>query len=217
MNIVKLSAALSLLVRGVDGTCQCKDVCAEYERKGPKCWVVQTRDWTKGCPPRFRKCENKVNYEWDDPLFGECHKKSLCQAGDWGACVNEGDTWCPGMCRCNILGCSCDPCAVCRSAWDLTEGLVDVPDSEDDYNWYMGLSPQDKLAHLNEVVCQKHGYGDATSFDFIKAVEDHTDENLIDDDEKNNNDAATKYNIKDRASTRGYNKTVRIHRVHYQV
>jgi hypothetical protein len=69
----------------------------------------------------------------------------------------------------------------------LTEGLADVPDSEDDHNWYMELSPQDKLAHLNEVVCQKHGYGDATSFDFIKAVEDRADKNLIDDDEKNNN------------------------------
>jgi hypothetical protein len=94
------------------------------------------------------------------------------------------------MCICNILGCSCDACDGCIHEWDLTEGLAEVPDSEDDYNWYMGLSPQDKLAHLNEVVCQKHGYGDATSFDFIKAVEDRTDENLIDNDEKNNNGEA---------------------------
>jgi hypothetical protein len=69
----------------------------------------------------------------------------------------------------------------------LTEGLAEVPDSEDDHNWYMGLKPQDKLAHLNEVVCQKYGYGDATSFDFIKAVEDRADKNLIDEHEKNNN------------------------------
>jgi hypothetical protein len=69
----------------------------------------------------------------------------------------------------------------------LIEGLADVPDSEDDRNWYMGLSPQEKLAHLNEVVCQKYGYGDATSLKFVKAIEDRTDENLIDDDEMNNN------------------------------
>jgi hypothetical protein len=69
----------------------------------------------------------------------------------------------------------------------LTEGLADVPDSEDDHNWYMGLLSQDKLAHLNQVVCQRHGYGDATSVQFVKAVEDRADENLIDDDEKNNN------------------------------
>jgi hypothetical protein len=69
----------------------------------------------------------------------------------------------------------------------LTEGLADVPDSVDDHNWYMLLSNQEKLDHLNEVVCQKYGYGDATSFEFFKAVEDRADKNLIDDDEKNNN------------------------------
>jgi hypothetical protein len=79
------------------------------------------------------------------------------------------------------------PCEGCNHNAALTKGLADVPDSEDDHKWYTGLSSQEKLAHLNEVVCQRHGYGDATSFDFIKAVEDRTDENIIDEHEKNNN------------------------------
>jgi hypothetical protein len=69
----------------------------------------------------------------------------------------------------------------------LIEGLAGVPDSEDDHKWYMELSKQEKLAHLNEVVCQKHGYGDATSFGLVEEIEYLMDKNLIDDDEKNNN------------------------------
>ena len=69
----------------------------------------------------------------------------------------------------------------------MTEGVADIPDSEDDHKWWSALSNPDKLAHLNEVVCQRHGFGDAASFEFVEAVEDRTDKNLIDEHEKNNN------------------------------
>jgi hypothetical protein len=110
--------------------------------------------------------------------------------GDWGACtaiIDSMFTWCPGTCSCNIFGCNCDPCEGCNRNAALTKELTDVPDSEDDHKWYMGLLSQDKLAHLNQVVCQKYGYGDATSIEFVKAVEDRTDENLIDEHETKNN------------------------------
>jgi hypothetical protein len=66
--------------------------------------------------------------------------------------------------------------------------VADIPDAEDDHKWWSALSNPDKLAHLNEVVCQKHGYGDATSFGLVEELEARMDENHIDEHEKNNND-----------------------------
>jgi hypothetical protein len=63
----------------------------------------------------------------------------------------------------------------------LTEVLADILDSEDDHNWYTGLSNQEKLSHLSKVVYQRHGYGDATSFGLVKKIEDRMDANLIGD------------------------------------
>ena len=110
MNIAKLSAILTLLVRGVDGTCQCKDVCQEYERHEEKCWSRNSE-----CSSKYRlgKCE--------DNLFGTCFGR--CKAGDLGACISTTTsynldhvtyfTWCPGTCACNIFGCNCDACEGC--------------------------------------------------------------------------------------------------------
>ena len=182
MKIVKICATVLHLLRGVAGTGQCKDVCEEYERNFERCWT----------PYGEGNCE----------LIGYCqysdYKKfcdGQCSAGDWGACVrikNLGFTylyWCPGMSSCNIIGCDCKPCQGCNHNAAFTEGLADVPDSEDGHKWYTGLSnqEQEKLAHLNEVVCQKHGYGDATSFGLVEEIDDRMDANLIDEDEKTKN------------------------------
>ena len=188
MNIVKLSATLSLLVSGVAGTCFCGDVCKEYERKDGHCWqnFFDHIDIGSGCSKgmRLHYCED---YDYT------CHREGLCAAGDWGRCRGylsyDGvhAVWCPGTCVCNIFGCNCDPCEGCNHSAALAEGLADIPDSKDDHDWYMGLSSRGKLAHLNEVVCQKHGYGDATSLEFVTEIEDRTDKNHIDEHETENN------------------------------
>ena len=167
MKIVKILATVSLFLRTVAGTCRCHDVCAEYdsERKDfGSCWVAV------GCNSINQDYNLHKCYEDGNSRTWMCHDLGLCDEGDWGACVGcfldlQCKQWCPGTCYCNIIGYNCEPCEGCNRNVALIEGLTGVPDSEDDHKWYTELSKQEKLAHLNEVVCQKHGYGDPPLLD----------------------------------------------------
>jgi hypothetical protein len=190
MKIVQILATLSFLVCG-----RVAGVCTEYERNGPNCWVVNYPELVsegiyKGgiiCGYYdLRTCESF------DGMWGRnCGGK--CLPGDIGKCKynsrNVDVFWCPGTCKCTSWGCDCVACKGCgwKNNAVLIGGAADIPDSEDDHEWYMGLSNKKKLAHLNEVVCQKHGYGNATSFELVKEMEDRADENHIDEHEKINN------------------------------
>ena len=191
MCIVQLLFTLSLLVRSVAGTCSCGDVCKEYVRDGGKCWIVfDFLDKLAGAqrPNDLKKCEDWLKV-WTKNCDGKCND------GDVGYCSPEFSkffdntfTWCPGACQCNIVGCACTPFNGCTQPSSLIEA-VDIPDSKDDHDWYTGLSNQDKLAHLNKVICEKHGYGDATSLELVKDIDDRVDKNYIDEHEKTYNGA----------------------------
>jgi hypothetical protein len=108
-----------------------------------------------------------------------------------------------GWCNCNVFGFNCEACHGCRefyltdksdrgifSSTEADESVIrgaDIPGSVEDYKWYTELPTKDKLAHLNVVVCQRYGYGAATSVQLVKEVDDRADKNHLDEDEKNNN------------------------------
>jgi hypothetical protein len=114
--------------------------------------------------------------------------------------------WCPSFCTCNFFSANCKPCHGCgASLTDTNEDIFSIGEGQqtstitscDDYNEWMGLTKEEKMAHLDKYYCHD---GDVINPGIIDILEDFSDSN--DDEHMSCDEFNNSYDLEDKLERR---------------
>lgn len=149
-----------------EATCHCHEICPNYDRDKALCWMQQKSN-SKTCPAEGSVTEpvkfcNGLATVLGGASKGEDVGKTV---GGIAEKICEGTTVeCTGWCNCNVFGCNCDACGNCGRKRNLLRHHHEEDKNEsdeegecDDYEFFMGLSTDEKLDHLGKYYCLSDG------------------------------------------------------------
>jgi hypothetical protein len=185
---------------GLD-TCT-KEMCPNLNHE--RCWVSGW-PWIAGCKDP-EECQNPDNPGCYNNRLCKYNEKGACQKGcsiSPGYCVFD---WCPSFCTCNFFSANCKPCHGCgASLTDTNEDIFSIGEGQqtstitscDDYNEWMGLTKEEKMAHLDKYYCHD---GDVINPGIIDILEDFSDSN--DDEHMSCDEFNNSYDLEDKLERR---------------
>ena len=182
---------------------ECIDVCPNARNKYS---IFKDYCWKKSysCNPDTcddTKCEGEPGI-----------REPLCERGEKGYCYEfeipkimghygcYWNTWCPAYCSCNIFHRNCEPCGSCSGGISLTEisdeGIFSIAEGGEhqeelstgceDYNKWMALTDEEKLANLDIYYCHGDLEVNPEIHSILESLADSNDNNHMSCDEFNN-------------------------------
>jgi hypothetical protein len=177
---------------------ECIDVCPNV--------MDQERCWKRSYSCNPDTCE-------DTYCDGEASRSPLCVSFGKGYCYINDEcvgtfctghryvrVWCPEYCSCNIFHRNCEPCGRCSGGVSLSEssdeGIFSIAEGSeyqeelstgcDDYNKWMALSKEEKVANLDIYYCHDGLEVNPEIHAILESLADSNDNNHMSCDEFNN-------------------------------